>query len=66
MIISTSQKDVWLNWIAMDTNNFCSLFVDQNCITIHVVGAHVNPTNATGCYANSVHLFHKWKSIAMN
>lgn len=61
MVISTSQKDVWLNWIAMDTNNF-SFFVDQNCITTPVVGAHVNPTNATGCYVYLVN-FSQMKSI---
>jgi hypothetical protein len=50
MIISASQKDVRLNWIAMDTSNFATLFMDQNCITTPVVGSHVDPIYATGGY----------------
>lgn len=47
MIISTSQKDVWLHWIAMDTSNFATFFMDQNCITIPMIGPHVDPINDT-------------------
>lgn len=48
MIVSTSQKDVWLKWIAMDTSNFATFFMDQNCVTIPMVGPHVDPIKITG------------------
>jgi len=58
MIISTSQKDVWLHWIAMDTSNFATFFMDQNCITIPMIGPHVDPAQKVRYiwYANLFHI----------
>lgn len=46
MIISTAQKKVRLNWIAVESNNFAAFLMDQNCVPSFVVRATIHPKYA--------------------
>lgn len=43
MIISTTQEKVWLNRIAVKSNNFATFLMDQNWFPCSVIWASINP-----------------------
>ena len=46
MIVSTAQKKVWLNRIAVESNHFGTFLMDQNWLPNFVVRASIHPKYA--------------------
>ena len=46
MIISTAQKKLWLNRIAVESNHLATFLMDQNCLPNFVVWASIHPKYA--------------------